>query len=407
MRVFAICRLRGAPSICLPKAAGRRARVTGLSASLPVRVSIPPYHPLWATECYDCSSTYIVDNWDKPGWKVGTDLGALERLAEAVWELAERKMFKVSAGAWNSHAFSLESPSLSVTASVLHDPLTQAPSRKLISLRFRSLRQTRPRYRYLTVGAYGLQEDYRWNNSGWRSAAGVRRSLPLLAPERQTRRPTVRLAETVWIAPKVPREDLLPQLCLFVVRHNLLREPGASEVAESLRRYLRGRSRDEDNLSALWLRLVRNWQWPEDWRGWRKYLGTARRNARRGLPADRFVSADYLSEDDRTSIIPGVPAWHPRLSIEEAAERLGKDPSYLYRMIRQGSIRPEHGHDRALLSRAQVEELQERFGREEGKRQLVAALRKRGFSHDAARKRVYRLLHRGLSRGDSLACPSC
>jgi excisionase family DNA binding protein len=332
-----------------------------------------------------------------------TDKVGIERLCAEVWTLAEKYLFQPS-GAWTpDYSYSrIQTPSFEVSASVRPDAVSKRlavaggggkpPHPKQIVFRFLSLRGSSG-YWYLIVRYPSVSDELRWAK-GLFTPGQMRRAFPVGQPRGNGNEPEFSLNQTqgVYVAPDTPRKDLRAQICLFLIRTGLCSE---CETATSFLNYLettfrvprvRGEQPDRRAVFHQVFIDVRNWHWPEHWRAWRKYIKTCIRWAahRESLQVGCVRSRNFRS-------------W-PSGSIDEAAEALRIDRSYIYRLIRKEKVRATRSRrGRLLLEPSEVKKLGQAAKQRVYQTRLITQLTNSGKSYEAARKRIYRLRKRGLS----------
>ena len=271
---------------------------------------------------------------------------------------------------------------------------------KLIVLCFHSRRDPppeQPEYSYLNIGHGAVRAGYRTPRDGPLSGRKTRRMFSPKLAKGENRELSRELAQDLYIAPGTPREDVRAQLVPFLIQESLLKGQALSDAATGFQAYLKKSFRAaglSEERKDVWQQafqdLVKNWYWPEDWRAWRKYVARCIHEATKktrgrhkhaegakdqegaeeladvGIDEDEFRKKVRRS-DAQVHTLPSRSPWWPQLSIDELAEDLGTDGSYLYRLIRQGKIsvqlyKAQKGdYERRVVTRAEADRLQGQF----------------------------------------------
>jgi len=243
----------------------------------------------------------------------------------------------------------------------------------------------------------------------------------------------VELSRDIYYSPEMPPEDVEAQVRIALAQLGILPPQPAREW---LSKYLEGfrvrigdavrpAERRQARAAVRWIgaeHLLEHWSFPEDWRGFRKYVGECVRLALReylGKPnsqlaveleaADERPHAPAQAEDtlvekifrhEREVARESKFVAEDKISVIRTAEILGLSVSYLHRLIRQRAIRTMPGRPRTI-SREELERLFELRGARLRCRQLAEKLEKSGKTREAARKAAYRKYGRGPRVGPS------
>ena len=325
-----------------------------------------------------------------------TDQQGIKQLCAEVLSLAEMYLFRASRG-WNlnySHC-RMTTPNFQVSGSIRVDPLGEPlpPTRsKLIVLRF-LLRRGRFKPWFLNICHRTATE--RMDGTGKLSAKKWRRSFAPSLAHPKDHKPSLMRTQVIYVAREMPHEDLWAQLCLYLLQIRVLKEPSKSDLTVQLLSYLKAFRAppgvDKEDLSQqVFQDLWKNWRWPEDWRAWRFYISKLIKNAARSSrPIQAGIAlADVAGAAARS---PGSPS----LTVENLADRLHVDRSYIYRQIRLGRVRTAtNNEDRILVQPEEADRLQRESDRRNElrneKRAQITGLVGEGMTYAAARKRVYR-----------------
>jgi AraC-like DNA-binding protein len=168
----------------------------------------------------------------------------------------------------------------------------------------------------------------------------------------------------------------------------------------------------QDCRSIVAADLIRLWSFPEDFRAFRKYVSTRIRrfvlderstlnvNADREMDSSSYKPGRKLEFENNLGSIPSTisedaaqalsPGEENR-PIRDAAIDLECSERYVYRLIHLHSLGVHDDHGRMVMPTNEFEKLRQILEERRQRRAEVMLQRRRGKSHDAARKSVYRL----------------
>jgi hypothetical protein len=193
--------------------------------------------------------------------------------------------------------------------------------------------------------------------------------------------------EKVWLNQPLNRKeaddqvvDVRAQVALFLLQTNIV--PTDSAVRDDLIAYLRKTFRwrridDPDTaVYEVYEHLLTHKWWPDDWRGWRKFVRAC---------IDGLIRGRRYNAERKLCLAPDQDGY---LTVDQFAIFCHMPRSTAYELVRRGdvcSVRRDRD-DRTMILSTEAERIRRRVLR----RDVIAMAQAQGRSHSSARKWVYR-----------------